>query len=217
MTLAYAVDFRGHPACPCQVKWLPAFEHEAQRRGILTGPLPLSQIIGDAGASANTHSTGGADDTYPLTTVNDVAAYVLLSRQMGADGTWERPWNWDGKGGVAHVHRVLTGCPHNVAARYQIDAVNRGENGLANHGPDTGPRPLSGRTWREGIAWARAQEDDMPAYREWDHADKDALANDIAKRILGADLTPKDDESETTVRGALNALVRSMRPAKAKG
>lgn len=43
---AYAVDFRGHPACPCQVAWLPVFEAEAQRRGILSGPLPISQIIG---------------------------------------------------------------------------------------------------------------------------------------------------------------------------
>lgn len=153
----YAVDFRGHPACPCQVEWLPAFEHEAQRRGILSGPLPISQIIGGAAQSGGTHLTGGADDTFPLTGI-DVDAYVWLSRQMGADATWLRPFNWDGKGGVAHIHRVLTGCIHNEAARYQIDKVRAGLNGLANDFKDDGPRPLSGRTWQQGIRWASEQE-----------------------------------------------------------
>lgn len=164
MTLpAYAVTFRGHPACPCQATWLPAFEAEAQRRGILKGPLPLSQLIGGATTSAGTHSQGGADDTYPLTGI-DVTAYVALSRDMGADATWHRPYNWDGKGGVSHVHRVLTGCPHNGPAAYQITAVRDGFNGLGHlgrGGPDTGPRPLSGRTWQQGITWAQHQEDDM--------------------------------------------------------
>jgi hypothetical protein len=156
---SYAVDYDGHPACPCQIVWLPAFEAEAQRRGVLTGPLPLSQIIGGAAKSGGTHLTGGADDTYPLTGI-DVDAYVWLSRQMGADATWFRPFNWDGRQGVAHVHRVLTGCPHNTAARYQIDKVRAGLNGLASDGRDDGPA-LSGRTWRQGITWAREQEDDV--------------------------------------------------------
>lgn len=160
---SYAVDFRGLPACPCQAAWLPVFEAEAQRRGILRGPLPLSQLIGGAPESGGTHTGGGADDTYPVDGI-DVDAYVWLSRQMGADATFERPYNWDGRGGVRHVHRVLSGCPHNAPARYQIYAVEAGFNGLGTGGrggPDTGPRPLSGRTWRQGIAWARAQEDEM--------------------------------------------------------
>lgn len=158
---SYAVDFRGHPACPCQAAWLPVFEATAQAHGILRGPLPLSQLIGGAAASGGTHADGGADDTYPLTGI-DVPAYVALSRQMGADATWHRPFNWDFEGGVEHVHRVLTGCPHNSPARYQIDAVRADFNGLGHlgHGaPDNGPRPLSNRTWREGIAWA--EEHDM--------------------------------------------------------
>jgi hypothetical protein len=152
--------FRNHPACPCQATWLPGFEAEAQRRGILSGPLPLSQLIGGAAASGGTHTEGGADDTYPLITIKDVEAYVWLSRQMGADATWHRPQNWDGHRGVAHVHRVLTGCPHNGPARYQIDAVKAGYNGLGYGGHaarDDGPRPLSGRTWQDGLTWARQQ------------------------------------------------------------
>jgi hypothetical protein len=167
--------FRNHPACPCQASWLPAFEAEAQRRGILSGPLPLSQLIGGAAASGGTHTEGGADDTYPLITIKDVEAYVALSREMGADATWFRPYNWDGHRGVAHVHRVLTGCPHNGPARYQIDAVKAGYNGLGYGGHaarDDGPRPLSGRTWQEGLTWARRQR----------HPEEAMLADLIALR-----------------------------------
>lgn len=156
-----SVLFRGKPACECQEQWLPMFEREAQALGILDGPLPLSQIIGGAAASGGTHATGGADDTYPLTTIRDVNAYVRLSRDMGADATWLRPANWDGAGGVAHVHRVLTNCPHNDPARYQVAAVRAGYNGLGaggRGGLDDGPKPLSLRTWQEGLVWRRAQE-----------------------------------------------------------
>ncbi|MGZ6778161.1 MAG: hypothetical protein ACXVGO_04100, partial [Mycobacterium sp.] len=189
MSLPYAVDFRGHLACPCQVEWLPVFELEAQRRGILSGPLPLSQLIGGAAASGGTHATGGADDTYPLTGI-DVPAYVALSREMGADATWERPYNWDGHNGVAHVHRVLTGCPHNGPARYQIADVIAGRNGLANHGPDTGPRPLSGRTWQEGIAWAQQQEDIMQP-QDFDTI-RQIVAEEIAKAADSIKVDMKD-------------------------
>jgi len=190
----YVVDFRGHPACSCQAAWLPVFEAEAQRRGILTGALPLSQLIGGASTSAGTHSLGGADDTYPLTDI-DVDAYVWLSRQMGADATWWRPYNWDGHGGVQHVHRVLTGCPHNSPARYQIDAVRAGLNGLANHGPDNGPRPLANRTWREGIDWA--EEQDMASQETID-----AIAEAVVERLLEA----KVGNDDATVKQVLNKL-----------
>jgi hypothetical protein len=201
---SYAVDFRGHPACPCQVKWLPAFEAEAQRRGIVHGPLPISQIIGGDPRSGGTHTDGGADDTYPLTGVN-VPAYVALSREMGADATWHRPFNWDGRNGVEHVHRVLTGCPHNSPARYQIDAVRTGFNGLGHlgHGaPDDGPKPLSGRSWREGIDWA--EEQDM-ALSDEDKAWIKALvptADEVAAAVLAARIDAPGDTVKKALRVA---------------
>lgn len=209
MTLPpYAVDFRGHPACPCQVKWLPAFEHEAQRRGILRGPLPLSQIIGDASTSGNTHKTGGADDTFPLTTITDVDAYVWLSRQMGADATWHRPFNWDGDEGVEHVHRVLTGCIHNSACRYQIDKVRAGLNGLANDFRDDGPRPLSGRTWQQGLAWAAEQEDIVTPQ------DKQDIIDGVVKALL--DTEKVDADKKISVRQSLNQTRNDAAKAAAK-
>lgn len=155
MTLAYQVDFRGFPACPCLAAWLPVYEAELQRRKLLTGPLHIYQLIGGAPASAGTHTKGGAEDDDRI-----AEQCIWVARQMGADASWHRPVNWDGKGGMEHAHHVLTGCPHNGPARYQIDAVRAGFNGLGLNGhgaPDPGPRPLSGRTWQQGIQWAKEQ------------------------------------------------------------
>lgn len=169
----YAVTFRGLPACPCLATWVPAYEAELQRRGLLTGPIRIYQLIGGAAASGGTHALGGAYDTQ---WIGDAAIWV--ARQMGADATWHRPHNWDGAGGMEHVHGVLTNCPHNGPAHYQIDAVKAGYNGLGHlgHGaPDTGPRPLSGRTWQQGLAWARTQ-------RQTGHTDMALLADLEAAR-----------------------------------
>lgn len=157
----YAVLFRGRWACPCQVEWIPVYESELQRRGVLVGELGIAQLIGFFGGSGGTHAKGGANDFWMP---RDPAEAVLVARQMGADATWVRPEGWDGADGVEHIHGVLTGCLHNGPAAYQIDAVRAGFNGLGSGGrggADTGPRPLSGRTWREGIAWAIEQGDDM--------------------------------------------------------
>lgn len=196
--------YNGKPACECQAEWLAEFEVEAQRRGIVRGSLPLSQIIGGAKTSGGTHSTGGADDSYPLTNVVDINAYVWLSRQMGADATWLRRFNWDGRGGVEHVHRVLTDCPHNGPARYQIDAVRAGYNGLGSGGrgaPDDGPRPLSGRTWREGIAWARQQREDF----NMDATEAKNLFREVLREELAAD-RKKDRERMTRLINMLNKI-----------
>lgn len=140
--------FRGKPACDCLVQWLPAYEAELQARGILDGPLSIFQLIGSASASANTHSTGGAFDIVDLPGGED----LWVARQMGADATWSRK----PPAFTPHIHGVLRGCPHNLPARYQIAAVDAGYNGLGAGGvggPDDGPRPLSHRTWQQGIAW----------------------------------------------------------------
>lgn len=154
--MSYIVQFRGKPACPCLAEWLPIYEAELQARGVLDGPLHIYQLIGGAAASGGTHASGGAFDILDLP--GDVD--LRVARQMGADATWSRPLGWDGRGGMAHIHGVLKGCPHNGPAVYQIGAVVAGYNGLGHLGrgaSDTGPRPLSGRTWREGIDWAHAQ------------------------------------------------------------
>jgi hypothetical protein len=204
VTLSYAVDFRGRPACPCQAEWIPAYEHELQRRGILVGQIPIAQLIGGAEASGGTHATGGASDFWLLGAQADVA--VMVARQMGADPTWHRLPGWDGPGSPEHVHSVLRGCPHlSSSARAQVIAVDADGDGIGGTStPDPGPRPLSGRTWREGIAWALEQEDFMPNYRDWDPEDRKALATDIARAVWSFVVRPKSKtKTEQTAQAAI--------------
>lgn len=146
------VMFRGRPACTCLATWLPAYEAELLRRGVIEHSIDIYQLIGGATASAGTHATGGAFDIAQTS-----REAIAVARQMGADATWHRT---PAQGFPNHTHGVLRGCPHNGPARYQIDAVDAGYNGLGHAGrggKDDGPRPLSKRTWREGIAWAKEQ------------------------------------------------------------
>lgn len=155
----YAVDFRGHPACPCLAAWLPVYEAELQRRGILVGPLHIYQLIGTYSGSGGTHAAGGAFDLLDLPGEED----LWVARQMGAPATWTRPAGWDGPGSIRHNHGVLADCPHNDPASYQIAAVLDGFNGLGAGGrsaADDGPRPIPNRTWRQGIAWAHQQQEE---------------------------------------------------------
>lgn len=150
MSLPYLVTFRGKPACPCLARWIPFYERELRARGVLpkTGMLTIFQLIGLAAASAKTHSLGGCLDDAQY---DDMSIWV--ARQMGADASWARDMM-----SPKHGHKVLRGCPHlHPEARAQIVAVDRGANGLATGAPDDGPRPLSGRTWEEGIAWHHEQ------------------------------------------------------------
>lgn len=187
--MTYIVNFRGRQACPCLAAWLPVYEAELQRRKLLTGPLKIYQLIGNASASADTHSQGGAFDISDLPGRED----LVVARQMGADATWSRT---KAQGfSTPHIHGVLTGCPHNAPARYQIDAVRAGKNGLASGGADDGPRPLSGRTWREGIAWAKAQQ--VPPPTRVSRAR--ALLEDALKRA-------KKPTRKAAIRAALAAL-----------
>lgn len=154
----------GRPACTCQAEWIPAFDTELARRGIV---VRWVQLIGGGSKSGGTHSTGGAGDFYlaswpkKMTRTQAWNTVLMVARQMGSDAAWLRRFNWDGKGGEEHGHQVLRGCPHNGPARYQIDAVDKGYNGLGwmgRGGFDDGPRPLSKRTWQQGIAWAKKQQ-----------------------------------------------------------
>jgi hypothetical protein len=153
-----SVTFRGLPACTCQATWIPVYEHELQRRGIIDGPLEIAQLIGGFIGSGGTHTGGGVSDFW-LTgqTANEA---VWVARQMGADPTWHRLPGWDNGGGSEHIHSVLRGCPHlSLSAQAQVISVDADGDGLGGTDtPDPGPRPLSGRTWPQGITWAEEEE-----------------------------------------------------------
>lgn len=154
-------DYRGHkwPVTTEQGKWLTAYQDEALRRGYLKQGLDIEQTIGGAPASAGTHLLVNGKACC-IDTADWSAEMVNLARAMGADATWHRKKNWDNRGGSEHCHINLRGIV-NRYANYQYDSpsfgVDHGHNGLANGAKDDGPRPLSRRTWEEGIAWAKAQ------------------------------------------------------------
>lgn len=107
-----------------------------------------SYNAGGVGASAGTHDGGGAVDLPAW----DWERKVRALRKVGF-AAWYRPtipglWN-------EHIHAVLIGNRKLAAgARHQVDEYLAGRNGLANRGPDTGPREFVDNrfTWQMGLA-----------------------------------------------------------------
>lgn len=141
-------------ACSCLVEWLPVYEQELIDLGVIRESIDVTQLIGGYAASGGTHSTGGAFDIWQTQ-----RKAVQVARYMGA-AAWART---RAQGFAPHIHGVLNGCPHNSPARYQIAALHSGHNGLGRGGRggrDDGPRnmPIPLRTYKQGIAWAKARQ-----------------------------------------------------------
>ncbi|MDF9715851.1 hypothetical protein [Nocardioides sp. ChNu-99] len=190
--------FRGRVACTCLAQWLPEFEAAAQRLGLITGELDITQLTGDADASGGTHERGGAFDIWET-----IQKLVELAIEMGA-AAWIRT---RAQGFKPHTHGVLNGCPHNAPARYQVAAYLAGFNGLGKGGrgrrETAQPRTL--RTWREGIAWARAQHGTTPTTEEDDMTpDQDAMLRRLDERMLK--LMKPVEETHGLVRGVAKAI-----------
>lgn len=148
-------EYAGKCCCTCLAQWLPVLERLAIERGYIRDHLDVLQLTGNHRASAGVHTRGGAFDLAQID-----PRIVADAREMGAPATWVRLFrNKDGSRNF-HTHGVLSGCPHNKPARYQIDAQRSGFDGLGGGGLaglDPHPRPKTYRTWRQGIEWANAQ------------------------------------------------------------
>lgn len=130
------------------VDWLTraALEATAKRLGYDLTILQGSYNTGGVSASAGTHDGGGAVDLAPADWQNKV-------REMRRTGfaAWHRPaipglWS-------EHVHAVLMGNRRlSPAAQVQVAEYLRGEDGLADHRPDDGPRDFINNRfrWRAG-------------------------------------------------------------------
>lgn len=216
--------FRGFLACPHHVVWLPVYERELQRRGIL-GPnevLPISQLVGFFGGSGSTHGLvvngvktgGGATDV--ILTGERADRAVWVARQMGAPASWHRPAGWDGPGSIEHCHLVLRGCTHlTPAAQAQIVAVENGGDGLVGDTPDPGPRPIPDRDWKQGIEWQQRQEDPMPLWSEWPAEEKKAFLADVsgasAKATVRRLMSAVIDNAGTKFKSAVERIDRFAR------
>lgn len=160
---------------------------------ILIHPTQGSYSTG-GGASAGTHAGGGAVDLmHPSWSTKDYDKVVRLARKIGF-AAWHRTpqqSNWP-----RHVHMIAVGCKDlSDGARAQVVAYKAGRNGLANGGPDDGPRDYVDVTWEK---YLKEVEDDMAINK--DDADL------IATRIWRADVVPspagKDSDNPTWMAGS---------------
>lgn len=143
--------------------------------------------------SAGTHDLGGVVDL--RWTGDDHDVWALRAAGFAA---WHRtpamgPW-------PDHIHAVLIGHPYLAAsAQRQVESYRAGRNGLANNGPDDGPRidPIPTFHW--------PQEADMPL-NDADLAAIDAL---IVKRIAEAADTIKVDVGDGKPKLSLGTILRS--------
>lgn len=94
---------------------------------------------GKVSASAGTHDGGGVVDLAPW----DAERKVRVLRSIGF-AAWHRP-KIEGLWG-SHIHAVLIGNRRlSDSANRQVQAYLAGRNGLANNGPDDGPREFTDR------------------------------------------------------------------------
>ena len=192
---------RGKRACVCVAEWFPVFEQLAIRRGLVSGPIWLIQATGSATASAGTHTQGGAIDIGVMS-----HALIRLAREMGASASWVR--NTGSFANNQHSHLVLEGCPHNSPARYQIDAVKAGRDGLGylgRAGRDTEWRPPQWRTWTQGLAWARPQLIPYEQREDWSDMATKEETKQAFREVLREGIT-LPDRRETTRDKALGWL-----------
>lgn len=101
-------------------------------------------------ASAGTHDGGGAVDVSPTSNPREVV------KQLRASGfaAWHRlpsqgPW-------VEHIHAIaIKDAELSSGARFQVSEYYAGRNGLANRGPDPGPKVHPIRTWYIALSKVR--------------------------------------------------------------
>lgn len=98
---------------------------------------------GGVAASAGTHDRAAVDISASILTASERDQLDHAGRRVGFAG-WIRtpaqgfPWHW---------HGVPVGGDLSPAARAQVVQYYAGENGLAGHGADDGPRDYVGVTW----------------------------------------------------------------------
>lgn len=193
MTMDYVVMFRGRRACPCLAEWIPVMEKLAIKKGFIKYSFDIAQLIGGAPLSGGTHTTGGAADIW-----QSMRGLIEMFR-MGGAAAFART---EAQGFSPHTHLVLNGCPHNAPARYQIVALETPPhyNGLGaggRGGLDTGPYPKNIPTFKQGIAWAKAQlEEDMPLSADDLSKIKALIQAEVGAAVWGFKIASKfDDEN----------------------
>lgn len=132
---------------------------EVERLAGVTLTVIKGQKIAKGDSSAGTHDGFGVVDLRTAGWSTDTRAKVLTALRETGNAAWYRTvaQGFDGP----HIHTVLMGEPDlSPAARRQVTAYRNGHNGLANNGPDDGPKGYTGVTW-ESYQKTHLPEDNM--------------------------------------------------------
>jgi hypothetical protein len=115
---------------------------------------------GGASASSGTHSIGDVVDIDDANlTEAEVETVVFLLRYWNGCSWYRSPANgWFETG--SHIHCVMRDSFYGLSAgaKQQVDAYDRGLNGLANGGPDYHPRPTQHHFTKENAVALTAKE-----------------------------------------------------------
>jgi hypothetical protein len=191
--LSFGKDSSGRPI-RMTARMKQAFDKACDQSGV-TPDIVQGAYMGSSGAaaSAGTHQLSGCLDlrTWNLTT-DQRNRWMHAARSIG----WAAWYRTSSQGFDPHMHVLLLGEKEMHAdARAQEEQYRQGLNGLASRGRDDFWRP-------DPIPTYQYQEKDEQMTQD----DIDKIAVAVVKRLLGADLTPDNDEQDMTVRGALNKL-----------
>jgi hypothetical protein len=142
-------NVKANSTCYCVTQAIAVAEARLKKLGVIKNCLDFWQFgYGKAAAaSADTHAGGGVIDT-----VQTDAVTLKVLREVGFTAAWYRgPGARYGNFSTPHIHAVLSGCPHvSAGAKAQITQVRNGQNGLANHAADYGPK-VAYITWKKAF------------------------------------------------------------------
>jgi hypothetical protein len=169
-----------------EMRWLRSF-----------APVVLTQgsYSTSVGASAGTHAGGGALDVRARDlTGSQRDSVVWALRRIGFAAWLRTPSQGDWP---YHIHAVAIGDKKlSDAAKAQVTAYKNGRNGLANNGPDDGPR-VAYDVYRQDI--------DLSYYgpEKWDEADFTRLArwldDPLAKATWAEDVPNRNTDPVTQI------------------
>ena len=116
-------------------------------RVVCKAPLTITQggyNAGGVAASAGTHDRDALDIGAANLSSGQRSEAVNILRKVGFAAWLRNPtqgdWGW-------HIHCVPIGGDLSAGAARQVTAYKNGRNGLANNGPDDGPRTWVAWTW----------------------------------------------------------------------
>lgn len=100
--------------------------------------FPQGSYSTSVAASGGTHAGGGVADVHCEGFSTSTRVIMMRYFRACLGFGWHRPYNWDGQGGVEHMHIGEIGNPNMSAAlAAQVVAYSEGLNGLADGNLDS--------------------------------------------------------------------------------